>query len=87
VSDSGTTQVALTGYGDTTADLSPRADVTVALDEPYLLGQVDSKTVLAAFGATQASLTAVAAVLAGRATAPGRSPVPVDGLPASACSG
>jgi beta-N-acetylhexosaminidase len=87
VSDSGTSQVALTGYGDTTADLSPRADVTVALDEPYLLGQVDSKTVLAAFGATQASLTAVAAVLAGRATAPGRSPVPVDGLPASACSG
>jgi beta-N-acetylhexosaminidase len=86
VSGSGTTHVALTGYGDGTADLSPDADVTVGLDEPYLLSQVRSKTVLAAFGATQASLTAVAAVLAGRATAPGRSPVPVDGLPASACS-
>jgi beta-N-acetylhexosaminidase len=86
VSDSGTTHVALTGYGDGTADLSPDADVTVGLDEPYLLSQVRSKTVLAAFGATEASLTAVAAVLAGRATAPGRSPVPVDGLPASACS-
>lgn len=87
VSDSGTTQIALTGYGDGSADLSPDADVTVGMDEPYLLSQVRSKTVLAAFGATQASLTAVAAVLTGRAQATGRSPVPVDGLPASACSG
>lgn len=79
-------QVALTGYQDGPSDLAPDADVTVALDEPYLLNQVHSKTVLSAFGATQESMTAVAAVLAGKAKAPGRSPVPVTGLPASACA-
>ncbi len=86
VSDSAPTRIALTGYGDTTADLSPDAAVTIGMDEPYLLSQVRSRTVLASFGATQASMTAVANVLAGRARAPGRSPVPVSGLPASACS-
>lgn len=85
VSDDAATQVALTGYGDTTADLSPDADVTVAMDEPYLLSAARSPTLLAAFGATPTSLRAVADVLTGKATAPGRSPVPVDGLPASAC--
>ncbi|WP_203657298.1 glycoside hydrolase family 3 protein [Actinocatenispora rupis] len=85
VSTSGGTQVALTGYGDTTRDLSPNADVTVGMDEPYLLSEVRSKTVLATFGATKESMTALAAVLAGKATAPGRSPVPIQGLPRSAC--
>ncbi|MGA8114060.1 MAG: glycoside hydrolase family 3 N-terminal domain-containing protein [Actinocatenispora sp.] len=86
VSDDAPTQVALTGYGDTAADLSPDADVTVGMDEPYLLSQVHSGTVLASFGATHESMTAVAHVLSGKAKATGRSPVPVDGLPASACA-
>ncbi|GAA1328260.1 glycoside hydrolase family 3 protein [Actinocatenispora thailandica] len=85
VGDSGGTQVALTGYGDTTADLSPGAAVTVAMDEPYLAAKVHSPTVLASFGATQESMVAVADVLAGRARATGRSPVAVPGLPRSAC--
>lgn len=85
VSDSAPAQIALTGYGDTTADLSPGADVTVGMDEPYRLSAARSPTVLAAFGATKVSMRAVADVLAGKAKAPGRSPVPVDGLPATAC--
>jgi beta-N-acetylhexosaminidase len=85
VSDSGDTQVALTGYGDTTADLAPDAAVTVAMDEPYLAAKVHSPTVLASFGATKESMGAVADVLAGKAAAPGRSPVDVPGLPRSAC--
>ena len=80
------TQVHLTGYGDGPADLSPRAAVTVGMDVPYLLGQVKSATVLAAFGANQYAMRAVAAVLAGTAKPTGRSPVPVDGMPRTACS-
>ncbi|WP_207127376.1 glycoside hydrolase family 3 protein [Actinocatenispora comari] len=85
VGDSGATRVALTGYGDTTADLAPDAAVTVAMDEPYLAANVHSPTVLASFGATKESMGAVADVLAGKAAAPGRSPVEVPGLPRSAC--
>jgi beta-N-acetylhexosaminidase len=85
VGDSGDTRVALTGYGDTAADLAPDAAVTVAMDEPYLAATVHSPTVLASFGATKESMGAVADVLAGKAAAPGRSPVDVPGLPRSAC--
>ncbi len=80
-------QVHLTGYGDTAADLARSADVTVGMDTPYLLAGVRSPTVLAAFGANGYSMAAVAGVLAGKAKAPGRSPVPVKGLPATACDG
>lgn len=74
----------LTGYLDTAADLRP-ASVTVATDTPYLLASAKSPTLLATYGTVQSSMTTLAAVLVGRARAPGRSPVPVPGLPRSAC--
>lgn len=79
------TQVHLTGYGDGPGDLAAGSDVTVGMDTPYLLRQVKSATVLAAFGANRYAMRAVAAVLAGAEKAPGRSPVPVGGLPRTAC--
>ncbi|MGH3737898.1 MAG: glycoside hydrolase family 3 protein [Micromonosporaceae bacterium] len=78
-------RVHLTGYGDGPGDLAPGAQVTVGMDTPYLLARAGTPTVLAAYGANEFSMRAVAAVLAGKAPAPGRSPVPVKGLPASAC--
>lgn len=77
--------VHLAGYGDTAADLRP-ATVTVATDVPYLLAAATSKTLLATYSNVDASMRALAKVLAGKATAPGRSPVPVTGLPRSACT-
>ncbi|WP_073260629.1 glycoside hydrolase family 3 N-terminal domain-containing protein [Cryptosporangium aurantiacum] len=74
----------LTGYLDEPADLRP-ATVTVATDTPYLLASAKSPTLLATYGNVEASMKALAAVLAGKAKAPGRSPVPVSGLPRSAC--
>ncbi|MFI5953401.1 glycoside hydrolase family 3 protein [Cryptosporangium sp. NPDC051539] len=74
----------LAGYLDTAADLRP-ATVTVATDVPYILASAKSPTLLATYGNIPASMTALAAVLTGKAHAEGRSPVPVSGLPASAC--
>jgi beta-N-acetylhexosaminidase len=76
--------VHLAGYGDTAADLHP-ATVTVATDVPYILASAKSKTLLATYSNLDSSMRALAKVLAGKATAPGRSPVPVSGLPRSAC--
>jgi beta-N-acetylhexosaminidase len=76
--------VHLTGYGDTAKDLRP-ATVTIAMDTPYLLRRSGSRVLLATFSGTEAAVRAAAAVLAGRARAPGRSPVAVAGLPARAC--
>ncbi|MQA24300.1 MAG: glycoside hydrolase family 3 [Micromonosporaceae bacterium] len=82
---SGGARIHLTGYGDGPGDLARDAAVTVGMDAPYLLGRVKSPTVLAAFGANRFSMRAAAAALAGKATAPGRSPVPIQGLPRTAC--
>jgi beta-N-acetylhexosaminidase len=79
------TEIHLVGYGDQAVDLSPSAPVTVMMDTPYLLARSSSPTLIATYSSSQLSLTALAAVLAGRATAPGRSPVAVPGLPRSAC--
>nr|MDT0658695.1 glycoside hydrolase family 3 N-terminal domain-containing protein [Micromonospora sp. DSM 115978] len=79
--------VHLIGYGDGPADLRPGAAVTVAMDTPYLLGRADSKTLLATYSSTPVAMAALADVLAGRARPTGRSPVPVPGLPATACAG
>jgi beta-N-acetylhexosaminidase len=81
------TTIHLVGYGDGSGDLSPSAAVTVAMDTPYVLGAAASPTLLATYSSTQAAMRAVAAVIAGRATAPGRSPVAVAGLPRTACGG
>ncbi|GAA2561713.1 glycoside hydrolase family 3 protein [Winogradskya consettensis] len=77
--------VHLVGYGDKTIDLSPDAAVTVIMDTPYLLTQAKSPALLATYSSSPLSLQALAAVIAGKAKAPGRSPVPVGKLPATAC--
>ncbi|WP_433376861.1 glycoside hydrolase family 3 protein [Actinoplanes sp. CA-142083] len=75
----------LVGYGDKAADLSSTAAVTVMMDTPYLLASAKSPALLATYSSSKLSLTALAAVIAGKAKATGRSPVAVPGLPASAC--
>jgi beta-N-acetylhexosaminidase len=75
----------LVGYGDQAADLDQTAAVTVMMDTPYLLAQSKSPALIATYSSSRLSLTALAAVLAGKAKAPGRSPVAVPGLPRSAC--
>ncbi|WP_412742456.1 glycoside hydrolase family 3 protein [Krasilnikovia sp. MM14-A1004] len=86
VQPSGGTVVHLVGYGDRRADLSNDAAITVGMDAPYLLSAARSPTVVATYSSSKLSLTALAAVIAGRAKAPGRSPVAVSGLPRSACA-
>jgi len=77
--------VHLVGYGDRLTDLSPEATITVIMDTPYLLAGARSPTLLATYSSSPLALTALAAVLAGKAPAPGRSPVAVGKLPRSAC--
>jgi beta-N-acetylhexosaminidase len=85
VQAAGGTVVHLVGYGDQTVDLDPDAAVTVMMDTPYLLSAAQSPTLIATYSSSPLSLTALADVLAGKAKAPGRSPVAVTGLPRSAC--
>jgi beta-N-acetylhexosaminidase len=85
VTDHGGTHVHLVGYGDTAQDLDSSADITVAMDTPYILANATSKIRMATYSSSQASLTALAAVLAGKAKPTGHSPVDVRGLPRSAC--
>ncbi|GAB3270482.1 hypothetical protein GCM10027452_46560 [Micromonospora halotolerans] len=82
---SGGTVVHLVGYGDGSADLNADADVTVAMDTPYVLAGAKSPTLLATYSSTRTSMTALAAVLAGKARPTGHSPVKVSGLPATTC--
>jgi beta-N-acetylhexosaminidase len=77
--------VHLVGYGDGDGDLRADATVTVAMDTPYVLAGAESPTLLATYSSSPASMTALAAVLAGKARPVGHSPVPVTGLPATAC--
>lgn len=86
-SDPDGSAVHLVGYGDGAADLHDGAAVTVAMDTPYLLADADSPVLLATYSSGPGSMRALAAVLAGRAPAPGRSPVAVAGLPRSSCDG
>ena len=85
VVDSGGTVVGLVGYGD--GDVVPAgSSVVVAIDMPHVLCGAGAATLVATYSSAQASMSALGAVLAGKAHAPGRSPVAVDGLPRSACS-
>jgi len=84
---SGGQRVHLVGYADGTGDLASGAAVTVAMDTPYLLRSATSAVRIATYSSSEASMRALAAVLAGKAPAPGRSPVAVTGLPRSACNG
>jgi len=83
---SGGNRIHLVGYGDGPGDLASGAAVTVAMDTPYVLAAADSPVKVATYSSTRAAMGALADVIAGRASAPGRSPVPVTGLPASACA-
>jgi beta-N-acetylhexosaminidase len=85
VQAAGGTVVRLVGYGDGSADLDPGAAVTVMMDTPYLLGSARSPTLIATYSSSPLSMTALAAVLAGRAKATGHAPVAVPGLPRSVC--
>lgn len=85
VKPSGGTVVHLVGYGDGEKDLSASAAVTVAMDTPYVLAKAKSPTLLATYSSSRASMTALAAVLAGKARPGGRSPVAVSSLPATTC--
>ncbi|SCE98902.1 beta-N-acetylhexosaminidase [Micromonospora coriariae] len=82
----GGTVVHLVGYGDAATDLRADAAVTVAMDTPYVLATAKSPTLLATYSSSRASMTALAAVLAGKARPGGRSPVTVPGLPATTCA-
>ncbi|MFI1988277.1 glycoside hydrolase family 3 protein [Actinoplanes sp. NPDC020271] len=82
----GGAEIHLVGYGDKPIDLSPDAPVTVMMDLPGLLAYAKSPTLLATYSSSRLSLTALAAVIAGKASAPGRSPIAVAGLPRSACA-
>jgi beta-N-acetylhexosaminidase len=77
--------VHLVGYGDTAQDLDNSADITVAMDTPYILANATTKTRMATYSSSAASLGALAAVLAGKAEPTGHSPVDVRGLPRTAC--
>jgi beta-N-acetylhexosaminidase len=57
------------------------------MDTPYLLGKATSAVRLATYSSTRAAMDAAAAVIAGKATARGHSPVVVSGLPRTACAG
>ncbi|WIM97919.1 glycoside hydrolase family 3 N-terminal domain-containing protein [Actinoplanes oblitus] len=81
----GGAEIRLVGYGDKPVDLSPEAAVTVMMDLPGLLAYAKSPTLVATYSSSKLSLTALAAVIAGKTTAPGRSPIAVAGLPRSAC--
>jgi beta-N-acetylhexosaminidase len=86
VVDTGGQVVHLVGYGDGPNDLAAGAAVTVAMDTPYVLRSAASPVRLATYSSTEVAMHALADVLAGKATAPGRSPVAVSGLPRSACA-
>ncbi|MFI6228769.1 glycoside hydrolase family 3 protein [Micromonospora echinospora] len=82
---SGGTVVHLVGYGDGAADLRAGADVTVAMDTPYVLAKATSPTLLATWSSSRASMAGLASVLAGKTRPTGRTPVPVTGLDAPTC--
>jgi beta-N-acetylhexosaminidase len=84
---SGGTVVHLVGYGDSAEKLSPTAGVTVAMDTPYILRTARSPVLVGTYSSSQASITALGAVLAGKSKPAGRSPVAVNGLPRTACGG
>ena len=76
------TSVAFTGY----AGGSVVADVAVATDTPYVLGQSRAPVRIATYGDTPGAMVSLVDVLLGDAPAPGRLPVVVTGVPRRGCS-
>jgi beta-N-acetylhexosaminidase len=85
VRPTGAPAIHLVGYGDQPTDLDPAARVTVMMDAPGLLAQAKSATLIATYSSSPLAMAALAQVLSGKSEAPGRSPVPIAGLPRSAC--
>ncbi|MDQ0820036.1 beta-N-acetylhexosaminidase [Arthrobacter sp. V4I6] len=70
--------VSLIGYGRPPADPeAPVADVAVTLDAPWALAASAAPAKIALYGRSQGAFDALAAVLAGKAAAPGKLPVAV----------
>ncbi|MBB3100070.1 beta-N-acetylhexosaminidase [Actinoplanes campanulatus] len=86
VQTSGGTVIHLAGYGDERVDLDDRAAITVMMDSPGLLAAATSPTLIATYSSSRLSMEALAAVIAGKAAAPGRSPIAVGKLPRTACA-
>ena len=61
------------------------AQVSVALETPYLLASTGAPTKVALYGDTPGAMDALVAVLTGEADAPGRLPVDVDGVERPGC--
>ncbi|MPZ62802.1 MAG: beta-N-acetylhexosaminidase [Propionibacteriales bacterium] len=81
LSTSGGTSVVLLGYGAKRAE----GDVVVTTDAPYALGDSDAPVKIATYGDTPGAMRALVDVLIGKARAPGRLPVPVDGVSRRGC--
>ncbi|HEX6149303.1 glycoside hydrolase family 3 N-terminal domain-containing protein, partial [Nocardioides sp.] len=76
------TSIGFSGYGGAPVV----ADVAVATDTPYVLGQSRARVRIATYGETPGAMASLVDVLVGRATAPGRLPVVVTGVPRQRCS-
>ena len=75
-------EVNFVGWGGSPAS----GDIVVTTDTPYALGDSDADTAkIALYGATPQAMRALVAVLQGKARAPGKLPVPVDGVPRDGC--
>ena len=85
VLSSGGMLISLIGYTDGKSLIAAHAAITVEMDTPYELRYATSPVKIATYSTSEASMTALAAVIAGKATATGQSPVPVVGLPPTAC--
>ncbi|MBT2532041.1 beta-N-acetylhexosaminidase [Arthrobacter sp. ISL-48] len=70
--------VSLIGYGG----LPAGGDIAVALDAPWPLQGSSAPVKIAVYGRSQGAFDALAAVLAGKATAPGKLPAAVGSFPA-----
>jgi beta-N-acetylhexosaminidase len=70
--------VSLIGYGGRPAG----GDIAVALDAPWPLQDAAAPVKVALYGRSQAAFDALAAVLAGKAAAPGKLPAAVGSFPA-----
>lgn len=73
--------VALVGYDGGGAN----ADVVVTTDTPYALGRSTAPVKIASYGESAGAMRALVDVLLGKARAPGRLPVPVEGLSRPGC--
>ena len=78
----GGSTVAFVGWGGSSAS----GDIVVTTDTPYALADSSAtKAKVALYGETPEAMRALVAVLRGDAKAPGRLPVPVDGVPREGC--